>query len=170
MQAKAFRWMADEQGEWLCVNADGAHELLESLDPLKDYDVEIKRRAKKRSLDANAYYWVLAGKLAQKLEMSAEGIYQHHIRDMSNYETLCMLDEAVDAFDRRWCSSHLGRFTEKKESKIDGCTVVLAYYGSSDFSSAEMARLIDHCVTDCKMFGIETMPPEQLRALVEAWV
>ena len=37
------------------------------VDPEKEYTVTIKKRRKKRSLDANAYMWVLLDKLAVKL-------------------------------------------------------------------------------------------------------
>ena len=41
----------------------------EAFDTLKDFDVdvEIKRHRQKRSLDANAYCWVLCEKIADKL-------------------------------------------------------------------------------------------------------
>ena len=69
MLADGFRWSADSDGEWLSIRARGAKQFCESLDPNKKYDVDIKEHREKRSLDANAYCWVLIGKLAAKLRV-----------------------------------------------------------------------------------------------------
>lgn len=43
------------------------------------------------------------------------------------------------------------------------------YYGSSVYDKAQMARLIDIVVDECKEQGIETMTPEELARLTEEW-
>ena len=45
----------------------------------------------------------------------------------------------------------------------------MAYYGSSDFDSLEMSRLIDNCIQDCMAVGIETLPEEKIQLMKEAW-
>jgi hypothetical protein len=50
-------------------------------------------------------------------------------------------------------------------SKINGCTNVILYYGSSTYNTAQMSLLIDHLVQDAKALGIETMTPQELEAL-----
>lgn len=42
---------------------------------------------------------------------------------------------------------------------------MLLYYGSSTYDGAQMARLIDNIVQDCKAVGIETMTPDELARL-----
>ena len=54
-------------------------------------------------------------------------------------------------------------------SKIDGCTNVIVYYGSSTYDSKQMSVLIDRIVQDCKELGIETLPPDELLRLQEEW-
>lgn len=54
-------------------------------------------------------------------------------------------------------------------SKLQGCVNVVLYFGSSTYDTAQMSRLIDLCVQDCKQVGIETMTPAELEALVERW-
>ena len=136
---------------------------------LKAGEYELKPVKQKRSLDANAYYWALVGKLAQAINMTPEEVYQRHIADMGNYEVYCMQEKAVEAFRRLWCSNHLGRMVDTRESKIAGCVNVLAYYGSSDFDKAQMSRLIDNCIQDCETVGIETKPQEYIDSLLEDW-
>ena len=43
------------------------------------------------------------------------------------------------------------------------------FYGSSSYNSAEMARLIDGLVYECKLQGIETMTPTELEELNKKW-
>lgn len=45
---------------------------LEELENVELLDIEAKKHREKRSLDANAYCWVLLGKLAEKMNLKAE--------------------------------------------------------------------------------------------------
>lgn len=69
------------------------------VDDLKDKDklsVEIKPYRPKRSLDANAYFFVLADKLASKLHITKEDVYREAIRDIGGVsETVCVKNQAV---------------------------------------------------------------------------
>lgn len=158
-------------GVWLCIKvnepAPARAFVMEKQNRL--YDCDIKQHREKRSLDANAYYWKLCGELAKAIHERPEEIYRRHIKDFGNYAVYCMEDRAVRPFEKLWTSGHLGRFIETRASKLPGCTTVLAYYGSSDFSRAEMSALIDNCVQDCKAIGIETLTPDRLSAIKEDW-
>lgn len=154
---------------------------LSSLIPsLKDkrYVIEVKEHKRKRSLDANAYCWVLIDKLAEVLhkdvrvdrERVKETIYKNAIRDIGGVsETICVQDKAVDKFCEAWSKHGIGWQTEKIPSKLDGCTNVIAYYGSSVYDTAQMSRLIDIIVQECEQYGIETMTPDELEGLKAAW-
>lgn len=158
-------------GVWLCLHVKEHSRALRLVQNRKDkpYIAEIHEQGERRSLDANAYYWLCCGKLAKALGQTPESVYLQHIHDLGNYEVCCMKQEAYTAFDRMWKSKHLGRFTETRASKIPGCVTVLAYYGSSDFNRREMSILIDNCIQDCHALDIETLPPEKLALLVETW-
>lgn len=158
-------------GGWLCLKvnelAPARKFVLEQKERL--YDCEIKEHRERRSLDANAYYWALCGELAKAIHENPEEIYRRHIKDIGNFEVLCVQIGALNDFTRRWCSNHLGRFVETRESKIPGCVTCLAYYGSSDFDKGQMSALIDNCIQDCKAVGIETMTPDKIALLKEEW-
>ena len=49
---------------------------IDSLDDNKEYRIEIKEYKEKRSLTANAYFWVMCDKLAEKLRMPKTEIYR----------------------------------------------------------------------------------------------
>lgn len=146
-----------------------ADEFLSSMQEGKTYIAKLTEKKHKRSLDANALYWELCGRLAQKLGFSPEEVYRQHIRDLGNYETLCIQTEAVPMFAQRWVGAHTGRQISTRASKLPGCTTVLAYYGSSDFDRRQMSMLIDNCIQDCRANGVETRSPEEVKSLLEAW-
>ena len=142
------------------------------FDELGDADitVEIKKYHPKRSLDANAYFWVLLDKLSVRLNEPKSVLYRQYIRNIGdNNETVCVQNKAVATLCKGWEHNGLGWQTETFPSKIEGCTNVILYYGSSEYDTAQMSRLIDMVVQDCKEQGIETMTPDELSRLIGAW-
>lgn len=161
----------NDGGVWLCLKVNEpaqARRFVLEMEK-KVYRLVIELFRKKRSNDANALYWEMCGQLARATNDTTDNIYLRHIRDIANYDTLCMLTDAVPDFERRWKSNHKGRMIETRESKIPGCTTVLAYYGSSDFDTREMSRLIDNCLQDCETAGIDVTPPDKISLLLEEW-
>jgi hypothetical protein len=43
------------------------------------------------------------------------------------------------------------------------------YRGSHTYNTAEMSRLIDGTIEECKAQGIETLTPEQIERMLSAW-
>ena len=133
----------------------------------KKYEVkEVKRR---RSLDSNAYAWVLLGKLQDKLHIAKEDIYRNLIKEIGSYEVIPVKNEAVERFRQAWSKNGLGWITETTKSKLEGFTNIIAYYGSSSYNTSEMSRLIELIVQECKQQDIETMTPNELKSLLESW-
>ena len=134
------------------------------------YDLEIKEHRQKRSLDANAYAWVLINKIADALRIMPKEIYRQAIQDIAgNHEIIPIKTEASDKFKQVWESQGLGwPCMDMGKSKIDGYRNMKAYYGSSTYDTRQMSLLIDHLVQDCKALDIETLPPDKLALLVEA--
>ena len=136
----------------------------------KQYSLEIKEKKKKRSLDANAYFWALAHKIAGKSGVEVSAVYRSYIREIGgNNDIVCIQDKAVDNFCRIFESHGLGWVTERIPSKIDGCTNVICYYGSSTYDTAQMSRLIELAIQDCKEYGIEYLTPAEIAGMLSAW-
>lgn len=135
------------------------------------YDLEIKEHREKRSLDANAYAWVLIHKLASCMGMKPIEVYRNAIRDVGgNYTPMCIREKDVERFKKSWESNGLGwPVDDLGPSQVPGCRNLAAYHGSSTYDTAQMSRLIDNLVQDCKALDIETMPPDKLAALVGEW-
>ena len=136
-------------------------------DKTKKY--EVKEVKKKRSLDSNAYAWVLLGKLQEKLNIPKEDIYRSIIQEIGSYEVIPVKNEAVERFRQAWSKNGLGWITEITKSKLEGFTNVIAYYGSSSYNTAEMSRLIDLIVQECKQLDIETKSKSEIDSLLRSW-
>lgn len=163
----------DASGTWLRLKVESvsaAKKLLDDLKPGKKYVAAIKEWRQKRSLDANAFCWVLLNKLADKLNLPVTDLYRHYIIDVpENSQIVCVPTEAVDRLRNGWEHNGIGWCSDTLKSKLPGCTNVVLYYGSSTFDSKQMSCLIEMIVTDCKSIGIETLTPEELARLGEEW-
>ena len=135
-----------------------------------DVEITVKKYRRKRSLDANAYAWTLIDKLAAKLNLPKADVYRELIRSIGGVsQTVCVINKAVDALIDGWKHNGLGWFGETFPSKIDGCTNVILYFGSSTYDTKQMSDLIDYLVEACKMQGIETATPEEIAKYKEEW-
>lgn len=135
----------------------------------KDLNIEISKWYKKRSLDANAYAWVLLGKLQDVLNIPKEDIYRDIIKNIGSYEIVPIKNSAVERFENAWHKNGLGWVTEQLPSKLQGYTNIVCYYGSSCYNSKEMSRLIDLIIQDCKEQDIETLSKEELKSMMEEY-
>ena len=137
----------------------------------KLYNLEVKEYRKKRSLDANAYAWVLIHKLAVAMRMTPEEVYLQQVLNVgNNFTPMCVREQDVDRFKKSWQSNGLGwPVRDLGYSQVPGCRNLMAYHGSSTYDTAQMSRLIDNLVQDCKALDIETLSPERLALLKEEW-
>lgn len=146
---------------------------VEELKGLK-LNVELKKWIKKRTLDCNAYMWVLIQKIAEKIStedavITKEQIYRDAIKEVGAYSIVPIKSEAVEEWTRIWKSNGIGWICETQPSKLNGFTNVMCYHGSSVYNQKEMNRLVNVIVEECRSLGIETKPDEELKSLLEEW-
>ena len=167
------RWMIDSESSWLMlkVNPHDATAFCDEMKEGKVYEADLKEHRKKRSLDANSYAWVLLGKLANKVGLPKEEVYREFVKDVGdNYEILPIRNDVVDKWISNWQQKGIGWVCDiLGESKLDGYTNVITYYGSSTYDSSQMSKLINLIVDECKQQGIETMTPGELAMLMDRW-
>lgn len=173
IQFDAVDYQQNSSGAWLMLKVDNLREATSALAEIeqgKRYIADVKQFRKRRSLDANAYAWVLMDKLAEKTGIAKETIYRALVRDIGgNSTTICAQNKTVDKLCENWQANGLGWITDTLESKIDGCTNVVLYYGSSTYDTAQMSRLINLLVQECEAQGIDTKTPAELAALMEEY-
>lgn len=152
--------------------------ILETSDPaawrflmgFKPGEYEISRKGKKRSLDANAYAWVLIGKIADVMRMDPNEVYRDEIRKIGGASKIvCIEEAAADDLARIWEKNGLGWQAERFPSKLPGCVNLVLHYGSSVYDTHQMSVFIDRIVQDCKALDIETLTERELSLLKEGW-
>lgn len=147
-----------------------AMRIYDELHECDKLNVSFAKQQKKRSLDSNAYAWVLLDKLSAKLLVPKEQLYRHYITEIGGVsDTVCVKTESVNKLRETWQKNGIGWLTTTFPSATNGFTNVILYYGSSTYDTRQMHRLIELIVQDCKAQGIETMPPDELNALLMAW-
>lgn len=133
---------------------------IKAIEALKDNEliVTIKKYTKARSLSQNAYLWSLLAQIGNKLNRSKEQVYRDYVKDYGVFEILPIKNDAVNSFVSKWSKNGLGWLCEDLgDSKLNGYTKIIAYFGSSTYNSEEMRRLLDAVIKDCEEMGINTM-------------
>ena len=153
------------------INENEAFETaFDELHAKEKISIELKPYREKRSKDANSYFWVLCGKLAAKLRIPKEDIYREYVREIGgNFYTTCLIEDEVQAACDCWARNGIGWIYDILPSKLKGCKIALLYYGSSEYDTAQMSRLIDMVVYDCKENGIETATPNEIADMLNLW-
>ena len=124
----------------------------------------------KRSIDSNAYYWVLTTRMARALGIS---LSEMHNRNLSRYGSPLMVsDKCVYAY--------LPDTTETEKSVLQNETVHMratssvtrgkngmfrAYMimkGSSEMDTEEFSALVDGVISECKEMGVEYRKPWEI--------
>lgn len=158
-------------GKWV-ISFATTEDFSEAFDSLsgKEVNIEITQARRKRSLDANAYAWVLIDKIAEKTGLRKTEVYRNAIKDIGGVSTtVCVMDKAVESLRQGWSKNGIGWQSDVLPSKIAGCTCVILYYGSSCYDSKQMSQLIDSLIQDAESLGIPTITDEQADALLGKW-
>ena len=135
----------------------------------KEKVFEVKEHKLKRSLNANAYCWVLMNKIADAIKSTKEEVYREYIKNKGIFRLITMNKEATNTFIKVWQEKGLGWICDTSESKYEGMIDVVAYYGTSSYNTKQMANFIDYVVDEAKNLGIETLPPDEIERLKSLW-
>ena len=132
----------------------------------KEYTLEIKKFRRRRSLDANAYFWVMVGKLADALHTDNNSVYIDLLERYGVFTHVIVKEKAAEQFKQEYrLVKDLGEVTVNGASGIQ----LQCFFGSSSYDTKQMARLIDGTISECKEVGIETMTPQELEILKTEW-
>ena len=147
------------------VNERNDFEML--VDDMRDKDklsIEIKPYRERRSLNANAYAWLLIGKIADIARAGKEEIYLYFLKRYGQSELISVLSHVP-------VGNYIKYYDEAGESERNGkmFTHYRVYKGSSEFDSREMSIFIDGVVSEAKDLGIQTETPNQLAEMKARW-
>lgn len=147
---------------------------LGDLDLTKDYEVKIKEIKRRRSLNANAYYFKLVTDCAYQKSI---GVTEYHNDNLANLgipwldeddNRLWFLQKDTDWW-RKQKETHFCPTDQTEDRK--GVTYRWFYLlkPSHLFNTKEMSMLIDGIVQDAKSLGIETLTPDEIERLKQQW-
>lgn len=133
--------------------------------------IEIKQKRPKRSLNANAYAWVLIGDIAEALNLSNYAVYEVMLQRYSKaYTYIIVKPEAVAQTQATLKDAHIYAYPigDKSVDGKDGVQLQL-YWGSSTFDTSQMARLIDGIISEAQELGIDTKTPDEIAKMKMEW-
>lgn len=132
----------------------------------KQLSVEVKQYRQKRSLDSNAYMWVLLSKMAAALNTTKDDLYIEMLDRYGVFTHVIVKPEVVERVKAEWRTvRELGEVTVNGKTGVQ----LQCYFGSSTYDTKEMGVLIDGIVSECKEIGIETLPPDEVERLKALW-
>ena len=155
----------------LSINED-AREAFQSLSGQK-VRIKIEKYREKRSLDANAYFHVLVGKIADVI-----GISKNRCKNMliCRYGQMEFLDDSPVVIHSNVPIEKMAEqqflHCDPVDCYTDGdteMTIYQVYRGSHTYDTKEMSILIDGTVQEAKDLDIETMSPDELERMMKAY-
>ena len=158
----------------------------ETFDKLKDksLDITIKPVSKKRSMDANSYFWHLCdaiSKASSKFYTGGKnGVYREAIQAEGEWDEVVVKVDALQTFMKRWEEQGTGWFAEVIDDyvedyddimgvKADPRKVVHVYYGSSTYDSLAMSKIIDYVVNIANDLGLPTITEREKEKMIQMW-
>lgn len=168
-------------GKWtITLSVESTGEILQSLfDELKDKVVDLKLKAHrdKRSLDANAYYWTMLTKLADKLGESNNVLHNTLLAEYSEVETI---DGQVITVEIIESDSALNEVREASLHHLRPTSDIVfrdgQFYrryqmlkGSSQMDSKQFSRLVNGLIDKCREAGIPTITDEEAERMLKAY-
>ena len=145
-------------------------EELNVLGRMEQIDIKADKHRKRRSLDANAYFHVLVGKIAEKMIVSKAR--------MKNI-LICMYGQPEvlpDGSPLIYKTNAPVEYMMELESihsipvkYVDDATFYKIYRGSHTYDSYEMSKLIEGTVAEAIEKGIDVKTPDEIRRMVSAW-
>jgi len=132
------------------------------LDQEKIY--ELKEKKQKRSLNSNAYAWVLITKIGDVLNKSKEELYFQFLKEYGQVTSIMLSDEINIGGFVKYYELESKRLVNNRIFKI-----YRVYKGSSEFDTKEMSTFIDGIVYEAKNLGIEVLTPDELTNLKNQW-
>ena len=140
--------------------------LREVIDKGKELSVEIKQYRVKRSLDSNAYLWLLLNEMASILKTTKDELYIEVLSRYGVFTHLVVKENVVDRVKAEWKAvRELGKVSINGKDGVQ----LQVFFGSSTYDTKEMSTLINGVVEEAKELGINTVTTRELELMSSAW-
>lgn len=137
----------------------------------KDLDLTLDVHRERRSKDANAYFHVLCGRLADVLRVSKPFCKNMLI---GRYGQPMVIDDKPVTIETQLSADQM---LEQESLHVKPCGVNInngrdiyaVMRPTHEYDTREMSILIDGTVEECKVQGIETATPEEIKRMIAVW-
>ena len=156
------------------VSIEGTRVIIETpfTDVFKLGEMEISVGKKKRSLNANAFFHSLVGKMADKLNVPKQEVKNTMLIRYGQYEIqdgeqviICALS-SIDMMSRE--DIHCSPIAHDTRNGKD-----VTYYAimkpSSNMNSYEFAKLLDGTIQEARNMGIDVPSEEEYKRMMKEW-
>ena len=162
----------------LRIDKKDAYDLIDAFGDIQlgeEYELVVKKKSGKRSLNANSYHWVLCEKMAKKLRTSR---YQVHNQLLCDYGTdwldkdgkhIYVMMKDDDAYLRSE-TMHYRPTSAVEDRKGIMYRWFVLLLPSHLMNTAQMSALIDGTVADAKEIGgIDVRTPDEIERMKQLW-
>ena len=148
---------------------------IDELNGLEDLlSISVKKLSKKRSLNANAYFHVLVGKIAEaqkppisKARAKNELLGRYGQREIDkNGPIIISVRSDIDLMEREDIHCIPVGFGKVQDKEFTHWAIIRP---SHTYNSLEMSVLIDGTVYEAKELGIPTETPDQIERMKALW-
>lgn len=87
-------------------------ELIEELKNDGKLNIELKKYRKRRSLDANAYFWKLLTELCELAEINTVEEYKRRIKELGIFRRFKIEEDNIKTFEKMWTAQGIAWFCE----------------------------------------------------------
>lgn len=165
-------WQTNKFQITFTMNEASAINQIENIRTCEKLNIKATKYRKKRSLDANAYLWVLCTKIAEAISVPEAVVSKDEIYEemLQKYGYLYQDEDGYipvtvkAGVDMSKITGHWKFY--KSNGKFDSYLMIK---GSSEYDSAEMAHFIDAVVQEAKELDIETATPDEIQKMKELW-
>lgn len=103
-KAYESKWAMDVSGAWVSLRVDNpgiAKSICQAFEAARQlpFTMQLKRFGK-RSLDANAYLWVLCQKIGEAIHNTKEVVYKEMVSRAGQFVLVPIREDALEAFIR----------------------------------------------------------------------
>jgi len=135
------------------------------LEQDKEKIFEIKEFKKKRSLNSNAYLWVLCTEIANIMTLSKEDVY---VKMLEDYGVSILVPLTVDTEPEKYFKYY--SYFDKGKLNGKECIWYKVFKGSSEYDSKEMTHLLNGVVEEAKQLGIMTLDELEIQEMLDRWI
>lgn len=133
-----------------------------------------EHKDKKRSMSSNAYYWKLIDQLSLEFHEPRMVLHNRYLRQMGRYrkidgQCIYVLLPDTDRVEKELTNSVISHYAPLQDTVMGKDGIRYRWYvqlkGSSEYSTREMAMLLDLVIQDAESVGIKTLTFAELKEI-----